>query len=112
MIAGGLASEVMMIYCYALFDNWQMEKTRCRAREGAKFLLIRTLLTFTVKQKRPHPVLPSAEVMCWLRAALQRLWRQHGEAAFPQPLGEPKVPELLSGVLEQPTLCGGSSPGI
>lgn len=45
MIAGGLASEVLMIYCYASLDNWQMEKTRCRARGGGKLLFIRTPLT-------------------------------------------------------------------
>lgn len=77
-IAGGLASEVMMIYCCASFCNWQMETTRCWAREGGKFLFIRAPLTFTAKEKRPHPVLPSAEVMCWLPATLQRL-RRHAE---------------------------------
>lgn len=45
-----LASEVM-IYCFVSFDNWQMETTRCRAREGGKFLSIRTPLTFTRKQR-------------------------------------------------------------
>lgn len=48
----GLASEVM-IYCFASFDNWQMETTRCRAREGGKLLSIRTPLTFTVEQRNP-----------------------------------------------------------
>lgn len=42
-----------MIYCFASFDNWQMETTRCRAREGGKLLSIRTPLTFTVEQRNP-----------------------------------------------------------
>lgn len=90
-----------MIYCFASFDNWQMETARCRARKGGKFLSIRTPLTFTMKQRRPHPVLPSAEVMCWLWAALQRLWgcmeRQPALAGVPAP---------SSCVLEWPVLHG------
>lgn len=97
----GLASEVMMIYGFASFDNWQMEKTRCRAREAGKFLSIRTPLTFTMKQRKPHPVLPSAELVCWLWAALQRLWR-HTERQ-PALIG---VPDSSSCVLAWPVLHG------
>lgn len=102
----GLASEVMMIYCFASFDNWQMEKTRCRAREGGKFLSIRTPLTFTTTQRMPHPGLLSAGVMCWLWAALQRLWR-HKER---QP-GPFRVPDPSSCVPEWPVLAWRGSPG-
>lgn len=76
-----LASEVM-IYCFASFDNWQMETTRCRAREGGKFLSIRTPLTFTRKQR-------SLILCCLLQKSCAGFGgspgavETHGEAACP-----------------------------
>lgn len=69
-----LASEVM-IYCFASFDNWQMETTRCRAREGGKIPVHQDTPDLHKEAEEPHPVLPSAEILCWLWGALQGLWR-------------------------------------